>query len=181
MFSRLSALSIRTRLALIIAATTALLLTGFTVFLISYVKQMNAERETQALQETNKTLVNMVAQTNEIMKIQAKQWGATFQSRFRAAFSLSEQGDAPTLRVGDVVLNQRFEEVDAFTRDSKGKRRDDFLPARATISYASPPPSRRTMATARPARCSARPIRPTNWYAPAKTTTGLQPYSVGHT
>jgi methyl-accepting chemotaxis protein len=134
MFSRLSALSIRTRLALIIAATTALLLTGFTVFLISYVKQMNAERETQALQETNKTLVNMVAQTNEIMKIQAKQWGATFQSRFRAAFSLSEQGDAPTLRVGDVVLNQRFEEVDAFTRDSKGnvatifaRQGDDFV------------------------------------------------------
>jgi len=35
MFSRLSALSIRSRLALIIAATTALLLTGFTVSLIS--------------------------------------------------------------------------------------------------------------------------------------------------
>ncbi|TLD45527.1 MAG: Methyl-accepting chemotaxis protein III [Accumulibacter sp.] len=134
MFSRLSALSIRSRLALIIAATTALLLTGFTVSLISYVKQMNAERETQTLQETNKTLVNMVAQTNEIMKIQARQWGAVFQSRFRGAFSLGEQGGTPTLRVGDVVLNQRFDEVDAFTRDSKGnvatifaRQGDDFV------------------------------------------------------
>ena len=134
MFVGFSALSIRTRLALIIAAATALLLTGFTVFMISYVKQANAERETQALQETNRTLVNLLAQTHEIMKIQARQWGAMFQSRFTEAFSLEEGDAAPTLRVGGLVLNQRFDEVDAFTRDSKGivatifaLQGDDFL------------------------------------------------------
>ena len=117
-----SDLSLRLKIALIISLATATLLVGFIGYLTSHIKEINVAEETAALRESNQSIRNMLAQTDAILKVEANKWAALFRARFSGEFSLvaPSAGGLPVLRAGALALNGRFDEVDAFTRDSQG-------------------------------------------------------------
>ena len=187
-------LSLRLKIALIISLATATLLLGFVSYMTSHIKAINVADETAALRESNQTILNMLAQTDAILKSEAKKWGTVFSSRLPASFTLaglSPDGTA-ILKSGSLILNNRFDEVDAFTRDSRGnvatvfvRHGDDYV--RITTSLRKEDGSRATGTTLGPTHPAYRSIRDgkeytgiaslfgrqyMTHYAPIKDTTG---------
>jgi methyl-accepting chemotaxis protein len=111
--------SLRLRLGAILALATILLLGGFVLYVTQHVKTINHRDETVKLQETNKLILNMLAQTDAILRQQADGWGTSFlRARFAGQFSLEASGGTPILKLDGRTLNGQVADLDAFTSAS---------------------------------------------------------------
>ena len=60
--------SIRFRVAMIVTTAVVLSLGGFSLFLSSQIRGINEREETAKLQNTNQLVLNMIAQTDSILR-----------------------------------------------------------------------------------------------------------------
>jgi methyl-accepting chemotaxis protein len=125
--------SIRFRIAAILSLAIVLSLGGFALFLNAEIRSINERDETLQLQKTNQVVLDMIAQTDAILRSQAESWAHTFTTALAGTYAL-EGGDAPVLKLNGIALNGRTAEVDAFSLSSKGnvatlfaKKGDDFV------------------------------------------------------
>ena len=126
--------SIRFRVAAIVFAAVVLSLGGFGLFLSSEIRGINEREELAKLQNTNQLVINMVAQTDSILRQQAENWGNTFIASLPGEYVLEGTADNPVLKLNGVPLNGQYREVDAFSNASKGnvatifaRKGDDFV------------------------------------------------------
>ena len=127
--------SIRFRVALIVSLAIVISLGGFAIFLNSEIRRVNQQEETTKLQNTNELVLNMIAQTDSILRQQADGWAHTFVTALAGEYSVENpDGDTPILKLNGVPMNGSTREVDAFTSRSDGnvatlfvKKGDDFL------------------------------------------------------
>jgi len=129
--------SLRLQIAALVVVSTVLLLGGFGWFVSSYVASINRQVETQRLHETNKIILNMLAQTDALLREQAESWVSQLAAALPGSFTLSESAArTPELRVADKLLNGRTAEVDAVVAATRGgsgvatifvRDGDDFL------------------------------------------------------
>lgn len=93
---KLGELSGRARITLVSSLLLSVLLIGF-VGLLSYrITTLDVADETAASRESNQNIRNMLAQTNAILKNQAKNWATDFRARFASEFSLTPGDLAPS-------------------------------------------------------------------------------------
>jgi methyl-accepting chemotaxis protein-2 (aspartate sensor receptor) len=125
--------SIRFRIAAIVSLAIVLSLGGFALFLNSEIRSINERDETAQLKKTNQVVIDMIAQTDAILRSQAESWAYTFTTALAGNYNL-EGGETPILKLNGVVLNGSVAEVDAFSLKSKGnvatlfaKKGDDFV------------------------------------------------------
>ena len=129
--------SLRLQIAALVLVSIVLLLGGFGWFVSSYVASINRQVETQKLHETNKFILNMLAQTDALLREQADTWFKQLAAALPGSFTLGEPAaGTPELRVADKLLNGRTNEVDAVVAATPGgsgvatifaRQGDDFL------------------------------------------------------
>lgn len=125
--------SIRFRVAVITALAIMLSLGSFVFFLSAEIRSVNERDETAKLRGTNELVLNMIAQTDAILRRQADSWAHVFTTALAGDYTL-ESGEVPILKRGGIALNGRTAEVDAFSEQSKGnvatifaRHGDDFV------------------------------------------------------
>ena len=125
--------SIRFRVALIVSTAVVVSLGGFALFLNSEIRGINEREETAKLQNTNQLVLNMIAQTDAILRRQADNWAHTFITALAGDYTL-DNGGTPVLKLNGVPLNGSTREVDAFSAANRGnvatlfaRQGDDFL------------------------------------------------------
>lgn len=109
--------SIRFRVALIVASAIIVSLGGFALFLNAEIRGINEREETAKLQGTNQLVLNMIAQTDSILRQQVESWAHTFATALAGDYTLESGG---ILKLNGVTLNGSTREVDAFSDVSKG-------------------------------------------------------------
>jgi methyl-accepting chemotaxis protein len=126
--------SIRFRIALIVSTAVVLSLGGFSLFLGSEIRGINEREETAKLQNTNQLALNLIAQTDSILRQQAENWGLAFAGALAGDYSLESTGDVPLLKLNGVPLNDNTHDVDIFSNSGKGsvatlfaRRADDYV------------------------------------------------------
>ena len=126
--------SIRFRVAIIVSTAVVLSLGGFSLYLSSEIRGINEREETAKLQNTNQLVLNMIAQTDSILRQQAENWGHIFIGALVGDYSLSSGGDTPLLKLNGASLNDNTHEVDVFSKAGKGnvatlfvRRGDDYV------------------------------------------------------
>ena len=126
--------SIRFRVAMIVTTAVVLSLGGFSLFLSSQIRGINEREETAKLQNTNQLVLNMIAQTDSILRQQTENWAHAFTGALAGEYSLETGGEAPLLKLNGEALNGKTKEVDAFSDSGKGnvatlfaRNGDDFL------------------------------------------------------
>jgi len=126
--------SIRFKLSSIILLAIVLLMGAFTIYLNNDIRTVNEREETKKLQGTSKIVHDLIAQTDEVLKQQARNWGRSFAISLGNDFALDASTSPPTLKRDKQILNGRTQEVDAFSSSSSGsvatlfvKSGDDFL------------------------------------------------------
>jgi methyl-accepting chemotaxis protein len=125
--------SIRFRIAIIVALAIFISLGGFALFLYSEIRGINERDETAKLKNTNQLLINMIAQTDAILRQQAESWSHTFTTALAGSYTL-EAGETGLLKLNGVALNGSTRDVDAFSQSSHGnvatifaRRGEDFV------------------------------------------------------
>ena len=126
--------SIRFRLSTFLGAAIVFLLGGLVLYLNLEIRNVNEKEETRKLQNTTLLIKNLVAQTDAILKQQADNWSHSFRAQLGTHFSREEFSKEAILKLNNVALNGRTQEVDAFSSGSDGnvatlfiKSGDDFL------------------------------------------------------
>jgi methyl-accepting chemotaxis protein len=126
--------SIRFRVALIVLAAVVMSLGGFGFYLSYEIRGINEREETTKLQNTNQLVLNMIAQTDSILKRQAESWSQSFATALSGDITFEGSDDKPQLRRNGVLLNDSTREVDSFSNSSKGnfatvfaRHGDDFV------------------------------------------------------
>lgn len=126
--------SIRFRVAMIVSAAVILSLGGFGLFLSSQIRSINEREETAKLQNTNQLVLNLIAQTDSILRQQTENWAHSFTASLTGEYSLEATGDTPTLSLDGASLNDNTDKVDAFSSSGKGnvatlftRKGDDFV------------------------------------------------------
>lgn len=126
--------SIRARIAMIVLAAVLTSLGGFGFYLSYQIRGINEREEVAKLQNTNQLVLNMIAQTDSILKRQAESWAQTFVSSLPGEYTLENGSDKPVLRRNGAALNDSTREVDLFSNPSKGiyatifaRRGDDYV------------------------------------------------------
>jgi methyl-accepting chemotaxis protein len=126
--------SIRFRVALIVLAAVVMSLGGFAFYLSYEIRGINEREETSKLQNTNQLVLNMIAQTDSILKRQAESWSHSFAAALGGEITLEASDEKPLLRRNGALLNDSTREVDSFSNSSKGnfatvfaRRGDDFV------------------------------------------------------
>jgi len=112
--------SIRFRVAAIVATAVVLSLGGFSLFMSSQIRGINEREETAKLQNTNQLVINMIAQTDSILRQQAESWAHTFTSSLAGDYVLESAAETPQLKLNGAVLNGSTREVDVFSSAGKG-------------------------------------------------------------
>jgi methyl-accepting chemotaxis protein len=126
--------SIRFRVAIIVLAAVLVSLGGFGFYLSYEIRGINEREETTKLQNTNQLVLNMIAQTDSILKQQAESWAHSFTASLAGEYTLENGSEKPLLRRNGAVLNDNSREVDAFSNSNKGnvatifaRRGDDYV------------------------------------------------------
>ena len=126
--------SIRFRVAMIVSVAIILSLGGFGVFLSTQIRGINEQEETAKLQNTNQLVLNLIAQTDSILRHQTENWAHSFTSSLSGKYTLDASGETPTLNLDGVSLSDHTDQVDAFSNNGKGnvatlfaRDGDDFL------------------------------------------------------
>ena len=126
--------SIRFRVAMIVSVAIILSLGGFGVFLSTQIRGINEQEETAKLQNTNQLVLNLIAQTDSILRQQTENWAHAFTSSLSGEYTLDTAGETPTLKLDGVSLSDHTDQVDAFSNNGKGnvatlfaRDGDDFL------------------------------------------------------
>ena len=126
--------SIRFRVAMIVSVAIILSLGGFGVFLSTQIRGINEQEETAKLQNTNQLVLNLIAQTDSILRQQTENWAHSFTSSLSGEYTLDASGETPTLNLDGVSLSDHTDQVDAFSNNGKGnvatlfaRDGDDFL------------------------------------------------------
>ena len=126
--------SIRFRVAIIVSAAVILSLGGFSLFLSSQIRGINEREETAKLQNTNQLVLNLIAQTDSILRQQTENWAHSFIASLSGEYSLEAGGATPVLSLNGVPLNDNTDKVDAFSSAGKGnvatvfaRSGDDFV------------------------------------------------------
>ena len=112
--------SIRFRVAMIVSAAVILSLGGFALFLTSQIRGINEREETAKLQNTNQLVLNLIAQTDSILRQQTENWAHSFTSALAGEYSLETGGELPVLLLNGAALNDDTDKVDAFSSAGKG-------------------------------------------------------------
>ena len=112
--------SIRFRVALIVFSAVVLSLGGFSLFLNSEIRNINEREETAKLENTNHLVLNMIAQTDSILRQQAESWSQSFAVTLAGDFVLESEGNKSVLKLNGAPLNDSTREVDTFSNSSKG-------------------------------------------------------------
>ena len=86
--------SIRFRVAMIVTTAVVLSLGGFSLFLSSQIRGINEREETAKLQNTNQLVLNMIAQTDSILRQQTENWAHAFTGALAGEYSLETGGEA---------------------------------------------------------------------------------------
>ncbi|MBN8519126.1 MAG: methyl-accepting chemotaxis protein [Candidatus Accumulibacter sp.] len=125
--------SIRFRIAAMVSLAIVLSLGGFALFLNAEIRDINERDETEQLRKTNMMVLDMIGQTDSILRGQAESWAHAFTTALAGRYTL-EGGDDPVLKLNGVVLNGSTGEVDTFSLRTKGnvatvfaKKGDDFV------------------------------------------------------
>jgi methyl-accepting chemotaxis protein len=125
--------SIRFRLSAILSGAIILLLGGFVIYLNSEIRQINEREEMLKLKSTTDLIIQLSSQTDEILRWQTDNWSRLFRSRLSGRFSLDESTSPPKLKLDNLAMSGRNEEVDAFSSIAPGniatifaRRGDDF-------------------------------------------------------
>ena len=125
--------SIRFRVAVIVTTAIVVSLGGFALFLNAEIRGINEREETAKLQNTNQLVLNMIAQTDAILRQQADNWSHTFITALAGDYTL-EDAAPPVLKLNGVALNGSTREVDAFSAANQGnvatlfaRQGDDFI------------------------------------------------------
>ena len=129
--------SIRFRVAIIVSTAVVLSLGGFSLYLSSEIRGINEREETAKLQNTNQLVLNMIAQTDSILREQAESWSHVFAAEMAGSFSL-EGGETPILKFNVCRSMARPARSIISTSSARATWRP-FSFARATISCVSPP------------------------------------------
>ncbi|HET6719045.1 MAG TPA: Cache 3/Cache 2 fusion domain-containing protein, partial [Rhodocyclaceae bacterium] len=111
--------SIRFRVAVLVSVAVIFSLGGFALFLGSEIRGINEREETTKLQSTNQLVLNMIAQTDSILRRQAESWAHSFTTALAGNYTLENSG-GPVLKRDGVVLNGSSREVDAFSNSGQG-------------------------------------------------------------
>ncbi|MEI7432022.1 MAG: methyl-accepting chemotaxis protein [Betaproteobacteria bacterium] len=126
--------SIRFRVAIIVLAAVLMSLGGFGFYLSYEIRGINEREETTKLQNTNQLVLNMIAQTDSILKQQAESWAHSFATALAGEYTLDAGGEKPLLKRNGVALNDSAREVDTFSNSNKGsvatlfaRRGDDYI------------------------------------------------------
>jgi methyl-accepting chemotaxis protein len=132
--------SIRFRVAVIVSLAISISLGGFALFLTSEIRAVNEREETAKLKNTNELVLNMIAQTDAILRQQAEAWAHTFKVAMAGTYTLETGAGTPILKMNGVTLNGNIREVDAFSHASKGnvasifvRQGDDFVRISTTL------------------------------------------------
>ncbi|MFT3847502.1 MAG: methyl-accepting chemotaxis protein [Propionivibrio sp.] len=112
--------SIRFRVALIVALAVILSLGGFGLFLSSQIRNINEREETAKLQNINQLVLNLIAQTDSILRQQMENWAHAFASSLSGEYSLDTSSGTPVLNLNGAPLNDNAEKIDAFSSSGKG-------------------------------------------------------------
>lgn len=125
--------SIRFRIAVIVALAVFISLGGFALFLHAEIRGVNERDETAKLKNTNELLLNMIAQTDAILRQQVDSWSHSFTATLAGNYTL-EAGETPILKLNGVTLNSNTNYVDGFSQASNGnvatifvRKGDDFV------------------------------------------------------
>lgn len=126
--------SIRFRVAVIVFIAVILSLGGFSLFLSAQIRSINEHEEVAKLENSNHLVINMIAQTDSILRQQAESWSQSFAVTLAGEFSLAAEGDKSVLSLNGAPLNDSTREVDTFSNSSKGnvatvfaRHGDDFV------------------------------------------------------
>lgn len=141
--------SIRFRVAMIVSLAVVLSLGSFGVFLSWQIRDINEREETAKLQNTNQLVLNLIGQTDSILRQQVEKWALTFATTLTGEYALDTGAETPVLTVDGAALNDNTERVDAFSNAGKGnvatlfaRDGDDFI--RITTSLKKQDGSRAT-------------------------------------
>ncbi|HNC51069.1 MAG TPA: methyl-accepting chemotaxis protein [Accumulibacter sp.] len=126
--------SIRFRIAAMVSLAIVLSLGGFALFLNAEIRDINERDETEQLHKTNMMVLDMIAQTDSILRGQAESWAHSFTTALAGRYALEGGDDDPVLKLNGVALNGSTGEVDAFSLRTRGnvatvfaKKGDDFV------------------------------------------------------
>ena len=126
--------SIRFRVAAIVSTAVVLSLGGLSLYLSSEIRSINEREETTKMQSTNQLVLNMIAQTDSILRHQVESWAHTFTNALTGTYRLEPDGGAPVLSPNGEALNDSTQAVDAFSDAAKGnvatlfaRRGDDYV------------------------------------------------------
>ncbi len=141
--------SIRFRVAMIVSVAVVLSLGSFGVFLSWQIRDINEREETAKLQNTNQLVLNLIGQTDSILRQQVEKWALTFAGTLTGEYALDTSAEMPVLTLDGAALNDSTERVDAFSSAGKGnvatvfaRAGDDFV--RVTTSLKKEDGSRTT-------------------------------------
>ncbi len=105
--------SIRFRVAAIVSTAVVLSLGGLSLYLSSEIRGINEREETTKMQSTNQLVLNMIAQTDSILRQQVESWAHTFTNALTGTY---------TLRSGSGESGSRISDISASMGD-RGRRR----------------------------------------------------------
>lgn len=126
--------SIQTRIVAIVFFAVFLSLGGFTLFLLSQIRDINEHEEVAKLKNTNQLVINLIAQTDSILRQQAESWSNVLSESLIGEYTLEGSETAPVLKLNGHPLNDNAKTVDAFSNVAKGsfatlfaRSGDDFI------------------------------------------------------
>ncbi|MBS1211090.1 MAG: methyl-accepting chemotaxis sensory transducer [Proteobacteria bacterium] len=112
--------SIHFRIAVIVATAVVLSLGSFSLFLSSEIRSINEQEEIAKMQGTNQLVLNMIAQTDSILRQQVGSWAQTFANSVPGEFTLDTGSEIPVLKLNGEAINGSTRAVDAFGGATEG-------------------------------------------------------------
>jgi methyl-accepting chemotaxis protein-2 (aspartate sensor receptor) len=133
--------SIRFRVAAIVSSAVVLSLGGFGLYLSSEIRGINEREEITKMQSTNQLVLNMIAQTDSILRQQVESWAHSFAGSLVGEYTLEAGDGTPRLLLNGEAFNDSTKAVDAFSDATKGnvatlfaRRGDDYVRVSTSVT-----------------------------------------------
>ena len=114
--SSLAHLSVATKMVLGFVFSAALIVTGTAMVLNQHMAEVLDAQGLADLQQNLKLIRGMVEVRASALDKETERLNEVFAATFPEPFALEGTADAPILKQGNTVLNQRYDELDRFTR-----------------------------------------------------------------
>ncbi len=148
----------RVKLSLILTVVTVSVMGALGLLVARNIQETAADQAIWSLRNENRLVVDLIASTSEVLKLEADRLGRAFEARFPGVFRI-ESGTTilldgrptPALRHDGMLLNGNHQLVDAFSHDTGGhvatvfaRRGDDFIRVSTSLTDTA---GRRAVAT----------------------------------